>query len=695
MGRPPSLYTTDDENEKEPPYEPPPLSPSPFKIAVGRASPGERFLWYIYFPILFLVLFLAALVASPAYLFCRRSRPLLPKRALADPDDPDSQHEWYGPEKDYPPGTALVPLGQGPGTARRVWEMYGYFREFWHMTTRQGLQVGGVLSGLTIFLYQVEIMWHDYRAKNVMDYQDASAGGFSDPNEQLSGDPKCAYATGTAMANWGYQLENLAWYGCYHGCLILLCCFLIGDELMNVRFGCFAPQWFRGGIGYTIMFLAAATLSTSPNWGATGIIQFRYLILTLIFLFGTYNVLRTFASSVGMASTGYRHTDYRVGRKPLRPWTESEWIDPYYRQNFIPHDFDRYFFTERWQHKVGDWEFPLERRPREDIEEQLDAMEKINQAMIDARIQKVYQREPDELRRMRGRVGRTFVHGGPKKLPPKWTKDLEQRKRMHVGNIDPRHLPTPEQEEEMIRMFEKDKGYFGIANWKPRTKSFGWWWFDIRRGLAIICGLGLMLVRIGLCRFDLNYNNLASYRKQYDAMKETWGATDAGGPDSSKCQYYEGSSVPIFVITGQGSYSGVNANMIWVGIWSTFLLGMSVAVVLVSISNNLWWGMHWPFPPITLIGPRMTSMSLGNTLGFVAFATLQQGFYFGNDSLIMVTRIICYASLAVFILCLYPNEPLRVNYTRDPFWPWLSRVAFRFKDRKKWHYNWNPDDIES
>lgn len=45
--------------------------------------------------------------------------------------------------------------------------MYGYFREFWHMTTRQGLQVGGMGSGVVMLVFQVEMMWHDYSASNV------------------------------------------------------------------------------------------------------------------------------------------------------------------------------------------------------------------------------------------------------------------------------------------------------------------------------------------------------------------------------------------------------------------------------------------------------------------------------------------------------------------------------------------------
>lgn len=84
-------------------------------------------------------------------------------------------------------------------------------------------------------------------------------------------------------------------------------------------------------------------------------------------------------------------------------------------------------------------------------------------------------------------------------MPPHMVNDLKQRERCHVGPIDPDDLPTEEEEKEMIRMLDEDKGYFGIANWKPVTKSWGWWWFDARRVACIIVGLALMSVRIGLC----------------------------------------------------------------------------------------------------------------------------------------------------------------------------------------------------
>lgn len=161
------------------------------------------------------------------------------------------------------------------------------------------------------------------------------------------------------------------------------------------------------------------------------------------------------------------------------------------------------------------------------MERQMDELDGLDPFMMDGRIQKVWQRDPEEIRRMHGKIGRTWViflsvlhypllscdkltlfsflpilsviHGGPKKMPPHMTNDLKQRERIHIGIIDPRNPPTEEEEEEMIKALNEDKGYFGIANWKPRTKSFGWWWFDMRRVWAVVCGLALMGVRIGLC----------------------------------------------------------------------------------------------------------------------------------------------------------------------------------------------------
>lgn len=84
-------------------------------------------------------------------------------------------------------------------------------------------------------------------------------------------------------------------------------------------------------------------------------------------------------------------------------------------------------------------------------------------------------------------------------MPPHMTNDFKQRERIHIGLIDPRNPPTGEEEEEMVKALNVDKGHFGIANWKPRTRSFGWWRFDMRRVWAILYGLALMGMWIRLC----------------------------------------------------------------------------------------------------------------------------------------------------------------------------------------------------
>lgn len=49
----------------------------------------------------------------------------------------------------------------------RSWELYELLRECWQMLHRQGLQVAGYLSGLTILMCQVEMMIYDYHNKAV------------------------------------------------------------------------------------------------------------------------------------------------------------------------------------------------------------------------------------------------------------------------------------------------------------------------------------------------------------------------------------------------------------------------------------------------------------------------------------------------------------------------------------------------
>lgn len=311
-----------DINTPSPPSTP--LSPTPYKIALNRISPGERLIYYLYLPFLFLILFLLALLATLPYLFFKRARPRLLPGSRPDPKHPQSKYEWYGPEKDYPSGLALAPLGQGSGVKWRMWEMYGYFREFWHMTTRQGLQVGGVGSGVVMLIFQVEMMWHDYSANNVSSKlflnaflsfsyiqweADVSDGfdrlqaiktlrvvekgiqamnleeivrvrmrqgrewpiGVADLNPWVRS-PLFLYSCLSFYENELNEWDSLVWMlSRIHLSVLsslsfalgyrflklqmigIICICLIGDELLNVRFGCFAPQWYRGGVGYTIM----------------------------------------------------------------------------------------------------------------------------------------------------------------------------------------------------------------------------------------------------------------------------------------------------------------------------------------------------------------------------------------------------------------------------------------------------------
>nr|ODN86352.1 hypothetical protein L203_04054 [Cryptococcus depauperatus CBS 7841] len=606
-----------------------PKPKTPYEYAKATLSPGDRLIYYIYCLLLAPILTLLALITAIPFAFCRRTRPRLLKGFKRDPyhrrKESKIDYEWYGPGKELPLGLAFAPLGRGEGLHWRLWEIYGYFRQVFYMILKQGLQVGGVLSGLIILTWQILMMLHDFRDKNVVEYQVASATEPGDHSSLMKQDDKCAYATGTGVANWAGGMEPLAWYGCYHGFLCLLCVFLVVDELFNVRFGCFAPQWYRSGIGYTIIFLVSATLSTSPNWGATNFIQLYYITAVVILVFGIYNVLRTMVASNRIASESYTHTDYRVGRKPLRLWTESEWTDMYFRRNFLPAEYRRYWWTERIQFKLGDHAFPLERRPQKDVDKETAKLLTTDPYHVkELKIQKVLQRSPEELILMQGTIPKKAFRGWTKKVRGVMHEDLMARARIHIADIDPNNPPTREEKEKMIEAWNEDKGYFGLANWKPVTKDFAWLWFDIRRFLAILLATALFIIR------DLSFSKRPTYSAEYEQAMSDWSATHTGGPDPSKCQYYHGSSVPIFVITGQGKYNGVIANMVWVAIWHSFLLGMCLAIISVSLSNNMWWGMHLPFPPITLIGPRMTSFSTGLTLGFVAFATLQQGFFFEN-----------------------------------------------------------------
>ncbi|WWC71735.1 uncharacterized protein I206_105693 [Kwoniella pini CBS 10737] len=657
---------------------------TPFQRTWKKTSPIEKLLYIIYLIPLIALLIILGLIMILPFLFIRRTRPLLPKSEEIDP--------IYKKKK------------RGPGLHRRIWEMFEIFLNLYYMTLKQGLQVGGCLSSIILIYMQIRMIIHDLNNPIIIDYSQQAQISNSDPADRLRTDHDCAYGVGTGIANWANGKEPLAWYGMYHAFIIILCICLFGDELLNVRFGCFAPQWNRAGVGYTTMFLAVATLSTSPNWDFPETVQFRYIILILIFLLGLYNVLRTIVSMNGCTKSEIRFEDGRVGRKPLRFWTKGQWKSEWFRLNFLPPPGKgSYFWTENLQNYIGDWNFPLRIRSRKSLEKQIELQQnEIENKFDDGRIQKVYQKSEKELIWQRGRISRVVIHGGPRKMPPNLKAEIDAMKRIHVGQLpDYDGLLSDEEiekiEEKVLAELEKDKGYFGIANWVPSVRVYAWLWFDVRRIFCIICGIGLLSIRAAICSFDLSAGAWYAYLDEYTKAQDNWKIN--GGPDDNTCQYYKGTSVPIFVLPGGKAVTGVAAMYIWVSLWNMFLVGMCLGVIGVAISNNMWWGMHLgllgPIPvPITLIGPRMTSMSMGLTLGFVAIATLQQGFFFHNDFGIIATKIFCYAGVVGMILSLFPNEPLRPDFTRSPFWPWTSRYAFRRMDRKKWKYGWaNNNDM--
>jgi hypothetical protein len=49
-------------------------------------------------------------------------------------------------------------------------------------------------------------------------------------------------------------------------------------------------------------------------------------------------------------------------------------------------------------------------------------------------------------------------------------------------------------------------------------------------------------------------------------------------------------------------------------LWEFFLINMSAAIIIVALCNSKIWGMAFPYP-FTLVGPRLSSVSVGYTLG--------------------------------------------------------------------------------
>ena len=49
----------------------------------------------------------------------------------------------------------------------RAWELYELLRDLWRTVNRQGLQIGGVISGFIILVFHCEMMRHDYLSESV------------------------------------------------------------------------------------------------------------------------------------------------------------------------------------------------------------------------------------------------------------------------------------------------------------------------------------------------------------------------------------------------------------------------------------------------------------------------------------------------------------------------------------------------
>jgi hypothetical protein len=141
----------------------------------------SNILYPIYIVPMLLILFALALVLWIPFASCRVARPRRQhekgfdekKRPLREAFDPDDENSGY--KRDV-----ISRIGRGPEQSqkgawdcfwtfwtRRTWEMYTLLRDSYQMISRQGLQLLGLASGFIIACIQGEIMYHDFRTKNV------------------------------------------------------------------------------------------------------------------------------------------------------------------------------------------------------------------------------------------------------------------------------------------------------------------------------------------------------------------------------------------------------------------------------------------------------------------------------------------------------------------------------------------------
>ncbi|KAK1921878.1 hypothetical protein DB88DRAFT_474992 [Papiliotrema laurentii] len=508
----------------------------------------------------------------------------------------------------------------------RTWQMYSLLRDGWDSLSRQGLQWGSVLSGFILIICQYSLMRHDLNSSAIDNFlQKFNSPGQDNAKLLTEGDPLCAYTVGTSIANWGQGKENLVWWGWYHSFLILLSLMLIVDETLNIRFGLFSPQWRRAGTGWTIIFLVTATFTSSPNWGTSDsshkwrTIQLRYWILVAIGLLGVYNVCRTAVVALDLTTADFAKQDTRDGRKPLWPFRKEDWEREVTRNTFrirVEGDEPR-SVTEKLQLILGDRCWPYQKVDRKSW----------NYGMV--RPRKYYDKTLEEKVIEQGLTSRRWVHSFPIDYPPLTKKDCRDMLRYSswknyapwtgLAWYNPWDRWDPDENGNDLKAAQR--AFSERKRWMfARYCSYA---FDLRRMFTLACAVSAFALHIGLMCDAFVPGRDFTYRQAYNATLKDWG--EHHGPRDDRCQYYIGTHVPILPKTGPW-LSGLSLNMMWMILWHLFMLGLCSGVFLVALTNNRLWGMHLPVP-ITLIGPRLSSSSMGWTMGFIAVGTLQLGLF--------------------------------------------------------------------
>ncbi|KAL7423509.1 hypothetical protein Q5752_001089 [Cryptotrichosporon argae] len=625
---------------------------------------------------------------------------------------------------EYDPTPRLIDL---------AWDEYGIARELIQTVRRQSLQLLGAGAAIVVAFMQVEMIYHDLNMQSILSYIQSIKNQDNDAVSGLANDTTCAYADGTGIANWGSGYENIVWFLTYHLVLILLCVAMFVDEAANVRVGLFAPQWNRAGNGWTLIFLVCATVSTSADYGIKALYHLRFFVLMVLFGIGCFNVLKGAMGGAAQPGSKAEREGYRVNRFPFRLWRGEEHPDAgvaasgltaaearrrlrtartggrmlrkleLQRLNFreLPPDQEVMVAEWRWDPKAGpagDWK---ETETAERVRYRRHLFERWQYAIGDASWPQAWEDEEFYTQLMRSARTQAADTGAGTKALTQVELGLPDKYHMEDNKLGLkwylRGCPTPK----MPRLRKKDrdalaptrkKQYPGLADWHPKARPTFFRWLDLRRVLAMIVAVAMFVLQMLLAYDTLSIDRLGSYREQYMDANTAW--TSNHGPSNSDCAYYKESTLAIYVQPGSGSYKCVLASMAFIGMWHAALMGMCISIFLTAWSNNRYYGMHVQIPFITLVGVRMSSISIGNTLGFVAISTLQLGFFFDNPAGVWIARLICYAAFAVWILFWYPNEPLRHYLIRDPFFEKhvaLSAQALMWMDNKA-HFHETYED---